>query len=247
MNCATGEIHVWRIELACPPRIFDSLRATLSVQERRRAARFQSAKLREQWTIAHGALRSILAAYTPCEAATLAFTNGPNGKPALTNPTKDVIFNLCHTDELAMVAISATGRIGIDAEPVCSDTEVDTLARQYFTPGETAKLLTLPFAARRAAFFDCWTRKEAFIKALGAGLSMPLNRFEVTVLRNEPIRLLWADGENPSNWTFLDIGEPGTAAALVAEGTVSAVRRYDFVPKSDACSSHPKELPHLDP
>jgi 4'-phosphopantetheinyl transferase len=232
MKCAPGEVHVWRIDLDCAATKAAVLRATLSPEEKHRAARFRSTELQERWTVAHGALRCILAAYARCEPGALVFREGPRGKPALTGPVEDIPFNLSHTGGLALVAIARSGRVGIDAESVRSEVEVEDLSRRFFAPAEAAEIMALSPDAQLAAFFTCWTRKEAFVKALGGGLLVPLDRFQVSILSDQPARLLWVDGEESDQWSLLDLSEPGVAAALAVEGPAPVLQRVNFVPPS---------------
>ena len=230
MKCAPGEVHVWRVDLDCAARTVAALRATLSPEEEQRAARFRSIELQDRWTVARGALRCILAAYARCEPGVLVFREEPHGKPVLTWPVEDILFNLSHTGGLALVAIAGIGRVGIDAETVRSEIEVEELSRRFFAPAEAAEILALSPDARLAAFFNCWARKEAFVKALGGGLSVPLDRFQVSVRSDQPARLLWVDGvESDHQWSFLDLSEPGVAAALVVEGPAPVLQRLNFV------------------
>ena len=231
MKRSAGEVHVWRIELDCAASAA-ALRATLSLEEKQKATRFRSLELRERWTVARGALRCILATYARCEPSVLVFRAGSHGKPALAWPLEDVSFNLSHTGGLALVAIAGSGRVGIDAETVRSEIEVEDLSRRFFAPAEAAEILALSPAARLAAFFTCWTRKEAFVKALGGGLSVPLDRFQVSLRSDQPARLLWVDGEEPNRWSLLDVSELGVAAALVVEGPAPVMQRVNFVPPS---------------
>jgi 4'-phosphopantetheinyl transferase len=232
MKCASGEVHVWRIALDCAASTVAALRATLSPEEQQRAARFRSIELRERWTVARGALRSILAAYASCEPGALVFREGPHGKPALARPVEDIPFNLSHTDGLTLVAVTESGRVGIDAERIQPEVEVEDLSRRFFAPAEAAEILALSPDARLTAFFTCWTRKEAFVKALGGGLSVPLNRFQVSIRSGQPARLLWAEGEASDRWNLLDLSEPGVAAALAVEGPAPVLQRMNFAPSS---------------
>ncbi|HLM83480.1 MAG TPA: 4'-phosphopantetheinyl transferase superfamily protein [Terriglobales bacterium] len=202
------------------------------MEEEERAARFRSLKLRERWTVARGALRCILAQYARCKPDVLVFRAGPHGKPALAWPVEDIHFNLSHTAGLALVAVAGNGRVGVDAEIVRPEIEVADLSRRFFAPAEAAEILALSADVRLAAFFTCWTRKEAFVKALGGGLSVPLDRFQVSIRSEQPARLLWLDGGESDQWSFLDVSEPGVAAALVVEGPAPVLRRMNFVPPS---------------
>src|ERR1035437_9118414 len=177
MRCAPGEVHVWRMELDCAAASAAALRTTLSREEEQRAIRYRSLELCERWTVARRALRCILETYARCEPSVLVFRAGPHGKPALAWPVGDISFNLSHTSGLALVAIAGNGRVGIDAETVRSKIEVEDLSRRFFAPAEAAEILALSPDVQPAAFFTCWTRKEAFVKALGGGLLVPLNRF----------------------------------------------------------------------
>jgi 4'-phosphopantetheinyl transferase len=232
MKCAPGEVHVWRIDLDCAARAAAALKVTLSLEEEQRASRFRSIELRERWMAARGALRHILASYAQSEPGTLVFREGPHGKPVLTCAAEDIPFNLSHTGGLALVAVAGIGRVGIDAEIVRSEIEVEDLSRRFFAPAEAAQILALSPDARVAAFLNCWTRKEAFVKALGGGLSVPLDSFQVSVRSDEPARLLWVDGEESDRWSMWDVSEPGVAAALVLEGHDQVVQRMNFVPPS---------------
>jgi 4'-phosphopantetheinyl transferase len=232
MKCASGEAHVWRIDLDCAARTVAALRATLSPEEEQRASRFRSIELRERWTVARGALRCILAAYAGCEPGALGFREGPHGKPALSWPVEDIPFNLSHTDGLTLVAVAGSGRVGIDAERIRPEIEAEDLSRRFFAPAEAAEILALSPDAQPAAFFTCWTRKEAFVKALGGGLSVPLSRFQVSIQSDQPTRLLWVAGEVSDRWSLLDLSEPGVAAALAVEGPAPIVQRMNFIPPS---------------
>jgi len=162
----------------------------------------------------------------------LVLRASPKGKPELVLPVANISFNLSHTHGLALVVIAGHGRVGVDAETVRAGIEVVDLSRRLFAPGEADEILSLPPDARLAAFFTCWTRKEAFVKALGAGISLPLNRFRVTVRPDQPARLISVDYEESGHWTLLDVGEPGIAAALAVEGPVPLLRRFSFTPPS---------------
>jgi 4'-phosphopantetheinyl transferase len=145
---------------------------------------------------------------------------------------EDIPFNLSHTDGLTLVAVAGSGRVGIDAERVRLEIEVEDLSRRFFAPAEAAEIIALSPDAQPGAFFTCWTRKEAFVKALGGGLSVPLNSFQVSIQSNQPARLLWAEGEASDRWSLLDLSEPGVAAALVVEGPTPVLQRMNFVPPS---------------
>jgi 4'-phosphopantetheinyl transferase len=230
MRWNPDEIHVWRVELDCPEKSVVALAASLSPAERATASRLQSPRLRRRWTSAHGALRYILSKYAETEPTSLLFEFGSNGKPRLALPIHDISFSLSHTDGLTLVAVAAGARIGIDAEMVHSGIEVESLSRRFFTPAEADEILALPGASRCEAFFRCWTRKEAILKAMGTGLSVPLNRFQVSI-RSVEVQLVSIDG-NSSQWTLVDISEQSVTAALATEGSASQLHRLKFQPPS---------------
>lgn len=202
----------------------------LTLEERDRVARFRSAQLSQRWTVARGALRCILADYVESGPRSLVLEIGPHGKPELAGPGKHVLFNLSHTGGLALLAVAGAGRVGIDAETVHPEIDWESISRQFFAPAETDEILSLAADARLGAFFACWTRKEAFMKALGAGLLAGLDRFRVTVRPDQPARVISIDWDDPDRWSLVDLSEPGLAAAVAVERPVAAVRRFEFAP-----------------
>jgi 4'-phosphopantetheinyl transferase len=228
VKCAPGEVHVWRITLDGTAGSVANLQSTLSPDERERAARFRTLELCDRWTAARGALRRILATYTGMEPASLVFETGPHGKPALASRSGSVSFNLSHTCGLALLGITASGQIGVDAESIRPGIEVEDLSRRFFAPAEADEILALATDAQLSAFFTCWTRKEAFVKALGIGLSAPLDQFRVTVLAGEPARLVSVAWDQTERWSLVDLSEPTVAAALAVEGPPPVVQRFNF-------------------
>ena len=175
-------------------------------------------------------MRIILAPYAGVEPESLAFGAGPNGKPKLVGRGSSLAFNLSHTGDLALVAITAGPCVGIDAEVINALVEWEDLSRRFFSPAEAEEIRALPPALRVDAFFACWTRKEAFIKAVGGGLSMALDSFRVSVRPEAPACLIWAgDGRGePVEWRLEDLSEPGMAAAVATRQSAVIVRRFDF-------------------
>lgn len=216
------EVHVWRIALEPPRTSLARLAARLSQDERRRAARFRFERDRRRFHAARGALRELLAGYLGEEPERLAFVEGLHGKPGLAiSRGEELRFNLSHSGELALCAVSRRREVGVDVEQVRELPDAEALARRFFSDVETAALEALPEAQRLAAFFRCWTRKEAYLKAVGAGLLQPLDGFDVSLLPELGECELSVRGrpEETARWSLqsLDVGA-GYAAAVVAEG-----------------------------
>jgi 4'-phosphopantetheinyl transferase len=174
-----GSVHVWTIDLNANPAAVSSLLESLSGPERARAARLRTSELRVRFIIAHGALRSILAHYTRKAAAAIALETTATGKPYL--PGHPVAFNLSHSDGLAVCAIAPEGSIGVDVERIRAVPDADAIVKRYFARGEAQEYAALGRGDRITAFFSTWTRKEAFVKAVGDGLRCPLDSFEVDI------------------------------------------------------------------
>lgn len=216
------EVHVWRAPLDLPGDAVRRLRRLLSDDERERAARFHHERDRLGYIAAHGALRLILGRYLRVDGAALRFRTGAHGKPALDGPENGALtFNLSHSHRLALIAVARGRAVGVDVEWMRADLADMRVAEQFFSAREVSVLRSLPERDRVQGFFNCWTRKEAYIKARGEGLSMPLHEFDVTLAPGEPVRLLAtrADPPDAARWQLaaLEPGE-GYAAAVAAEG-----------------------------
>lgn len=227
-SLAAAELHIWAVPLHGDPERFAAL---LSAGEVQRLQRFHFADHRRRYQIGHGALRAILAGYLGVDASTIEFAPGPRGKPYLAGvPSggRGVFFNLSHSGKLALIGVAAT-ELGLDVEKVRHLESLTEIARKHFSPAEFTALEALAGPARELAFYRCWTRKEAYIKALGEGLSMPLDSFEVS-LGEEPKLLVCHDGrEEPANWSMLDVSPgPEFVGAVAMRATDVRVRRFRF-------------------
>ncbi len=217
------DVHVWRASLDRTPIIVERLRQLLSHDELTRAARFHFERDRQHFIVARGCLRSILSRYLKRPAADIEFAYGVNGKPQLADscsPAPPLYFNLAHSSGLALYGFTHIGEIGIDLELIKPEFTGDDIANRFFSRGEVACLNAVSAELRPEAFFNCWTRKEAFIKATGTGLSLPLDQFEVTLTPGEPAQLLrtnWNKDE-ASRWSIksIDVGRSYVAAVAVA-------------------------------
>lgn len=228
------DVHVWRASLETPAHVVACLRELLSPDEHARADRFHFAIDRQHFIVARGYLRKILARYIGIGPAGIRFSYAENGKPRLASPigqTQLLNFNLAHSGGLALYAFTRIGEIGIDLEHVRPDFTGEDTARRFFSTNEVTCLSKLPESARHEAFFNCWTRKEAFIKAIGIGLSLPLDQFDVTLAPAEPAALLrtrWDESE-AARWSLksIDIG-PGYVAAVAVGGDNSQLTCWEF-------------------
>ena len=228
---APGEVHVWRASLDPGADTLDRLRSTLEPDEHARAERFRVAHGQRRFVAARGVLRDVLARYTGRDAASLRFEYGERGKPSLAGGPH---FNLSHAAETALLAVSAIAPMGVDVEAMRELPDLDDIATRYFAAGEIAALRRASREDYVSAWYRCWTRKEAYIKATGDGLHCPLDRFEVSVLHGDApaIRSLDGDADAARGWTVhhLETG-PGTVGALAIAAPVRAVRRFDWRPR----------------
>lgn len=229
---AADETHVWLARLDIEPPELESLHADLSHDERRQASRFAFETHRRRYVAAHGILRNILGRYLRLTAAKLRFLREePHGKPRLADGCGDgrLWFNMSHSDESALFAVTWGREVGVDIERIRPDVAAGRIAERFFASGEVAALRSLPESEQPKAFFRCWTRKEAYLKATGRGLSLPLRQFEVSVAPGQPAALLSAgdDPEEAARWSLrdLDVGSD-FAAALCVEGEVRRLRLF---------------------
>jgi len=223
----TGEVHVWRVDLEQPEELVQTFRSTLEEDERSRADRFHFEKDRRAFTVSRGFLRHVLGSYLQTKPDAVRFSYGPYGKPALDGEHKNssLRFNMSHSRGVGLVAVSDAREVGVDVEHVRADFATEEIARRFFSPREVAAFNALPNTEQVGAFFRCWTRKEAYIKAIGRGLSQPLDGFDVTLAPEETPALLRVDEDDASRWTLSDIDVGNDyAAALVVEGQISKIQ-----------------------
>lgn len=217
---------VWIVDLALPPPALAACDAVLAPDERARSDRFLRQEDRDRYRTSHAALRLILGRALGREPRALTFAAGPNGKPELAGAGRGgLAFNLSHSGRRALVGVSARGSIGVDVEAIRPLPDALRIARGHFAPDEADALARIPERAREAAFFGLWTRKEAVVKALGAGLALPLDHFSVTLPPAAP-RLLRMTGGSAA-WTLhdLDPGPDHAATAAVVGADVALVQR----------------------
>jgi len=214
-----NEIQVWRAWLDRDIEVVRQLESTLSPDEIARSNRFHFAKDKSHFIAGRGILRELLGKYLGKAPASLEFSYGEHGKPALAgaNATSGISFNLSHSGGLAVYAFAKARNLGVDVERIKPDFVSEGIARRYFSTREVNDLIGLPPEERPHAFFDCWTRKEAYLKARGVGLQIPLDSFSVSLLPGQPAEFL---GGVESCWHLAALPSvEGYAGALVYDGT----------------------------
>jgi 4'-phosphopantetheinyl transferase len=229
LELVAGEVHVVRFGLDREPEQVAVLRSLLSDEERTRADRFLFPQHRDRFAVGRGVLRQVLGGCRRQAPESLRFEYGPQGKPSLADD--DLRFNLSHAAGLALLALGRGVTLGVDVEDAERTVDHEGVGRRFFSPAEHEVLMALPEGQRRQGFFNAWTRKEAFIKAKGGGLSIPLDSFAVTLRPGEPARLLWTrdDPAEASRWTLLELSPGvGFAGALMVEGTPARVSLWEL-------------------
>lgn len=233
MKLGDDEVDVWRADLDLDPAHLESLQWTLIPSEKERANRFIFQKDQERFIAARGILRTILSKYLDKNPEQLRFSYNHYGKPALAPKFggDGLRFNLSHSHEVTLIAVTRGRDIGLDIERIRSDLASEQIARQFFSPGEVATLLALPSHLQQEAFFVCWTRKEAYIKARGEGFSFPLDQFEVSLMPGEPAALLTTRGSprEASRWSICDLNPgPGYSAAMAVKGHALSCNQWQW-------------------
>jgi 4'-phosphopantetheinyl transferase len=234
LSLTSGEVHLWRARLEQPPELETTLQENflraLDQAERERASRFHFEKHRRRFILGRGFLRTLLARYLQTRPEDVSFSYGPYGKPALSAEHHSLRFNASHSHELAVYAFAQGHEVGVDLEYIKKDLATEDIARHFFSAYEVETLSTLPEAERSAAFFRCWTRKEAYIKAIGTGLSHPLDEFDVTLAPGEHAALLrdHRDPDAPRRWSMFNLELGDYAGALAVQDiNVTRVQTFD--------------------
>ncbi len=232
------EVHVWRASLDLGASRRHALHLTLAEDEQERAERFHFAKDRARFIAGRGLLRAILARYLRADPAGLRFCYDPKGKPALTpaSHTGGLRFNMSHSHGLALYAVTRGRELGVDLEYIQPRLE-GGIAERFFSPREVAALGALPADLRNEAFFACWTRKEAYVKAKGDGLALRLDQFDVSLNPRQPAALLRMEGDpqEACRWSLWALdAAPGYAAALCVEGHDWRLARWQWPEGTEA-------------
>jgi 4'-phosphopantetheinyl transferase len=227
LTLGDGEVHVWRARLEQSISTIQRLEQTLAGDEQARAEQFRFQQDRLRFIVARGILRTILGQYLGRDPGTLQFRYSQYGKPALAedigSDSNSLLFNVAHSRGMALYAVTRKGisSIGIDIEYLDTSVPCEQIAERFFSPFEVRMLQAVSEEMRHVAFFSCWTRKEAYVKARGMGLSLDLKQFDVSVTPGEPVAILSSreESQNTSNWFLYDLfPDPGYMASLAVEG-----------------------------
>jgi 4'-phosphopantetheinyl transferase len=223
LTLGARDVHVWRASLDQAPTTVERFRRLLSDDEHVRANRFHFEIDRQHFIVARGYLRMLISRYQQIPPTEIQFSYSAYGKPQLVDSPARIQpfhFNLAHSGSVAVYAFTQVGQVGVDVELIRPDFTGDEIAERFFSAAECAGLKRLPEEIRHQAFFNCWTRKEALIKAIGSGLSLPLHEFDVTLSPGEPAELLqtrWDESE-AARWSLkaIEVGADYAAAVAVA-------------------------------
>lgn len=227
------EVHVWRAGLNWPAQGIGELKQILSPDEREKADRFHFDVDRRRHVVGRGLLRLLLGRCLGAAPDRLQFDYSAHGKPSLAvaSAKMPLQFNVSHSGELVLIALARGRVVGVDVERIRTDMEVKGIAERFFSPGERTALAALDASVQHDAFFACWTRKEAYIKARGEGLSLPLDQFDVSLAPGQPARLLETrpDPAEARRWVLreLDVGAEHKAA-LAVERAGWQLRAWDW-------------------
>ncbi len=216
------EVHLWLLRLEGQELALEDLRETLSGDEQTKARGFRFERLRRRYIVCRGILRKLIGDYLQQEPSQIRFQYQAKGKPVLDKRSSEGLqFNLSHSEGIALLALTRHREIGVDVEFVRLLSDAKKIAERFFSQRERADLGGVASKDQTAAFFNCWTRKEAYLKARGEGMSRELDQFSVSLVPGEPARLLsvqW-DPKEVGRWSMLSLRPtPDYVAALVVEG-----------------------------
>lgn len=229
------EVHLWTVRLQAPDDVFARCLSWLSRDEIARAERFYFEQHRRTFVLGRGVLRAILASYLRTEATELQFSYGPHGKPALSDASCPLRFNASHSGDLAAYAFTAGCEIGVDVEEHRPMRDLERIARRFFSPEEAAEVLALSEVEKTAGFYNCWTRKEAYVKAVGGGLSIPLSSFRVSLCPGAPAQMLSIEASDDAarGWTVHDFTAAVNSAGAVAYADTARPLRWFQLESAD--------------
>lgn len=227
-DISDDELHIWEASLDPAAAVVSALARTLSDDERARADRFRFDRDRDRYVVGRGLLRRLLGEYLGIAPAAVRFVYGPNDKPRL--ETEVLRFNVSHSGPVALYAFTRREEVGIDVELDRGDYARERIAERFFSQAETAALRSLPARLQARAFLTCWTRKEAFVKARGDGLSLALDSFDVSLKPDTAAAVLRTEwcADEAGQWWLGDLSQPGKgyiAAVAVKRHGWRVIRR----------------------
>jgi len=233
ISLSNSDVHIWRASLNLPAARVDELAEVLSGDEQERAGRFHFERDRRRFIVARAALRTILGQYEQLEPGRLQFRYGPQGKPFLADQPEhnELRFNIAHSHELALLGFTRGRELGVDLEYIRPLKDLNQIAARFFSARENATLKKLPSSQKQVAFYTCWTRKEAYIKAIGEGLSMPLDAFDVSLGPDAPAALISVrdDPDEARRWSMQALQPaPNYIAAFIVEGRTWHLARWQW-------------------
>lgn len=223
INLSSNDIHIWCADLDLPNLRVEELARILSADELARANKFHFDEHRKRFIVRRGILRTLLGSYLDIEPNQLQFDYNSRGKPALkkSGGGDRLRFNLSDSQGMALYAVTRDRDLGVDLEHIRPMKDAEQLVKRFFSDREYAEFSQLDRERQEVTFFTCWTRKEAYIKAIGEGLSLPLDRFEISISPEEPAKLLsiQGDAQLAEGWLLQDLKPAsGYAAALAVAG-----------------------------
>jgi 4'-phosphopantetheinyl transferase len=226
-----AEAHLWVVALDHVPETLPGFRSVLSPDEQQRASRFLRAVDAQRYMAARASLRSLLGAYVGMEPGQIQFAYDRFGKPCLAPEANAALvhFSISHSAELALFGFVRGHRIGIDVERVRGNVDIANLAKRFFSPNESEKIRSLSSGQQLEAFFCCWTRKEAYLKGRGEGISFGLDRVEVSLSPGEPATILSVldDPDVSRHWTLEHlVPAPGYLGAAAVETDKVTFKRF---------------------
>jgi 4'-phosphopantetheinyl transferase len=223
LDLPEDEVQLWRVDLQAVRGDESRWQEVLSSDESARASRFHFGADRQRYVATRAWLRLILASYLQTDAQHFVFCYSKKEKPSLgpAYAKSGITFNVSHSGEIALLAFARRREIGVDVEQVRENRDLEAIARRFFSTNEQEQLFALPVDERPAAFYRCWTRKEAYIKAVGDGLSLPLSQFDVALAasHNDALLATRPDAAEAAQWLLREVCVgSGYAAALCVHG-----------------------------
>jgi 4'-phosphopantetheinyl transferase len=231
------DVHVWTVRLVGSAEQEDYLCKLLSLDEKRRACRLRHPPLRRNFTLSHGLLRVLLSRYLQLSPSDIEFRYGSTGKPRLSAEGSRLQFSMAHSDRMVVYAFANDCELGVDIERASPFSDLESVAAEFFCPEEYAEFISIHPAQRCDAFFTGWTRKEALVKAVGGGLSMPLDSFRVGLRSGQGAVVARPFSEScGQSWHVHHLTPaPGYVGALVFSGGDRAIQTWCFASADELC------------